>query len=259
MAGRSRYDGAQVASAAVPDGAGATREVAYLLPRTPRDPATVVPLAWHRVVADDRLDLVAHRYLGDPPASGGDLRRQRRPRSRRARRPGEPRAPGHRRPRPGGADVALLGPAADRARRADGAGAAARAVLSRLRSVTVTETDEERSAFTLTLDAGRSGPLAAFDTPCWRDVAAAAGARVVLVVTLGRGAHRALRRHRHRDRADPGDAPGQRDARRRPGEDVSLLLDREERDVEHPGAGRPPAGARHPARPYAAQRDRAAW
>ena len=39
-------------------------------------------------------------------------------------------------------------------------------VLSRLRGVTVTETDSERSAFTLTLDASRSGPLAAFDNRC---------------------------------------------------------------------------------------------
>jgi hypothetical protein len=68
VAGRSRYDGAQVASAAAGDGAGATREVAYLVPRTPRDPVAAVPLAWHRVAADDRADLVAHRYLGDPQA-----------------------------------------------------------------------------------------------------------------------------------------------------------------------------------------------
>jgi hypothetical protein len=68
MAGRSRFDGAQVASAAVADGAGAIRDVAYLLPRTPRDPASVVPMAWHRVAGDDRVDLVAQRYLGDPQA-----------------------------------------------------------------------------------------------------------------------------------------------------------------------------------------------
>lgn len=68
MAGRSRYDGAELASATVTDGAGASREVAHLLPRTPRDPGAAVPMAWHRVVADDRVDLLAHRYLGDPQA-----------------------------------------------------------------------------------------------------------------------------------------------------------------------------------------------
>ncbi len=68
MAGRSRYDGAEVARMAVPDGAGGQRDVPYLLARTPNDPATVLPLAWHRVVEDDRVDLLAQRYLGDPQA-----------------------------------------------------------------------------------------------------------------------------------------------------------------------------------------------
>jgi hypothetical protein len=68
MAGRSRYDGAEVATGVVADGAGARREVTYLLPRTPRNPASVVPMAWHRIAADDRADLVAHRYFGDPQA-----------------------------------------------------------------------------------------------------------------------------------------------------------------------------------------------
>lgn len=68
MAGRSRYDGAEVASVLVPDGTGGQRDVAYLLARTPKDPAAVLPLAWHRVAEDDRIDLVAHRYLGDSQA-----------------------------------------------------------------------------------------------------------------------------------------------------------------------------------------------
>jgi hypothetical protein len=68
MAGRSRYDGARVATASVADGVGAVRDFAYLLTRTPRDPGTVVPMAWHRVAADDRVDLVADRYLGDAQA-----------------------------------------------------------------------------------------------------------------------------------------------------------------------------------------------
>lgn len=65
MAGRSRYDGAEVASVLVPDGTGGQRDVPYLLARTHKDPATVLPLAWHRVAEDDRIDLLAHRYLGD--------------------------------------------------------------------------------------------------------------------------------------------------------------------------------------------------
>lgn len=69
MPGRSRYDDARAASVAVDDGAGGVREVAYLLPRTPPDPGQAVPLARHRVVPDDRLDLIAARYLGDPEAA----------------------------------------------------------------------------------------------------------------------------------------------------------------------------------------------
>jgi hypothetical protein len=84
MPGRSRYDGAQVAYVCVEDGAGGEREVAYLRTRTPGPAAADLatgnsagappiagppPIAWHRVAADDRLDLLAARYLGDPGAS----------------------------------------------------------------------------------------------------------------------------------------------------------------------------------------------
>jgi hypothetical protein len=68
VTGRSRYDGAEVASALVPDGTGGERSLPYLLARTPKDPASVVPLAWHRVAEDDRVDLIAYRHLGDPQA-----------------------------------------------------------------------------------------------------------------------------------------------------------------------------------------------
>ena len=70
MAGRSRYDGAQVASVGVEDGDGGEREVAYLRTRTPGPEAGsgAPPIAWHRVGPDDRLDLLAARYLGDPAA-----------------------------------------------------------------------------------------------------------------------------------------------------------------------------------------------
>ena len=64
----SRYDGVPTGSVPVPDGAGGTREVRYLLRRTAPEPGTAAPLAVHRVAADDRLDLVTARYLGDPTA-----------------------------------------------------------------------------------------------------------------------------------------------------------------------------------------------
>jgi hypothetical protein len=68
MAGPSRYDGVETAALQVPDGARGQREVRYLRRRTPADPATARVLAVHRVGADDRLDLVTARYLGDPSA-----------------------------------------------------------------------------------------------------------------------------------------------------------------------------------------------
>ena len=67
-AGAGRYEGVPTATTAVPDGAGGLRDVRHLRRRTPVDPASVLPLAIHRVAADDRLDLVTARYLGDPTA-----------------------------------------------------------------------------------------------------------------------------------------------------------------------------------------------
>ena len=68
MPGRSRYDGLPTASLTVEDGADGTREVSYLLPRTPLSPGESTALAVHRVAPADRLDLIAASYLGDPAA-----------------------------------------------------------------------------------------------------------------------------------------------------------------------------------------------
>jgi hypothetical protein len=64
-----RYDAVEVATTQVPDGAGGVRDVRYLRRRALPDPRGIRPLAVHRVAAGDRLDLLAHRYLGDPMAS----------------------------------------------------------------------------------------------------------------------------------------------------------------------------------------------
>jgi hypothetical protein len=58
-------------------------------------------------------------------------------------------------------------------------------ITARIKSVTVTESDAARSAFTITLDAGRSGPTAAFDTPVLGLSPLRAGARVVIMLTMG--------------------------------------------------------------------------
>ena len=65
----SRYDGVEVATATVPDGARGMREVRYLRRRALPDPGALTTLAVHRVAAGDRLDLVAARYLGEATAA----------------------------------------------------------------------------------------------------------------------------------------------------------------------------------------------
>src|SRR4051794_8248703 len=67
MAATDRYGGLEVATATVPDGQGGTREVRYWRRRQLPSGATTA-LAVHPVSAQDRLDLVTARYLGDPTA-----------------------------------------------------------------------------------------------------------------------------------------------------------------------------------------------
>ena len=81
-----RYDDIPAAATTVPDGLGGTRTVRHLRRRPPPPPpsssltngtgslpghpgAVPPPLALHLVGDDDRLDLIAHRYLGDPLAA----------------------------------------------------------------------------------------------------------------------------------------------------------------------------------------------
>lgn len=106
-------------------------------------------------------------------------------------------------------------------------------VLSRLRSATVTETDSQRSAFTLTLDAGRSGPLAAFDNPLITDSPLQVGARVVLLVTLGSVPTVLFDGVVTETTLTPGDRPGSATFEAT-GEDVSFLMDLDEREAEYP-------------------------
>src|SRR5687768_9439684 len=55
----------------------------------------------------------------------------------------------------------------------------------RFREAKVTETDEERSVFTLTFDAGRSAAMGAVDAPMITGSPLVANARAVVVMTLG--------------------------------------------------------------------------
>ena len=121
---------------------------------------------------------------------------------------------------------------------------------ARWRSARVTETDEERSAFTLTFDAGRSGPGAALDSPMMTSPVVT-GARVVLVVTFGVVPSVLMDGIVTSVELTPGDEPGAA-TYTATGEDVSLLLDRVEKDAEWPALDDQPQALAVLA-PYAAQ------
>jgi hypothetical protein len=124
------------------------------------------------------------------------------------------------------------------------------AFTTRWRSARVTETDEERSAFTLTFDAGRSGPGAALDSPMLTSPVVT-GARVVLVVTFGVVPSVLMDGIVTSVELTPGDEPGAA-TYTATGEDVSLLLDRVEKDAEWPALDDQPQALAVLA-PYAAQ------
>jgi hypothetical protein len=101
----------------------------------------------------------------------------------------------------------------------------------RLRSVTVTEVDDKRSVFSVVFDATRSGPAGAVDTPFGPSSPVAAFSRVVLLVIL-KGVPQVLFDGIVTElQQDHGSAAPTVTVT---GEDVGNLLDREERDVEHP-------------------------
>lgn len=64
-----RYDGVDIATTTVPDGAQGVREVRHLRRRELPEPRTLTTLTLHRVASGDRLDLISARYLGEPTAA----------------------------------------------------------------------------------------------------------------------------------------------------------------------------------------------
>ncbi|MCM0676055.1 hypothetical protein NCC78_15345 [Micromonospora phytophila] len=106
-------------------------------------------------------------------------------------------------------------------------------LVQRWRSARITESDEERSAFSLVFDAGRAGPLAAADNPFGLTSPLAPFARVVLVLTFGVVPQVLFDGIVTETRLAPGTGT-QGATFTVTGEDVGNLLHREERDVEHP-------------------------
>ena len=107
-------------------------------------------------------------------------------------------------------------------------------VAARVRSVTVTEGEKDRSVFSVVLDAGRSGPLAMLDAPVLSDSTFALGHRVVLLLTVGALPQVLMDGIVTRTDFAPGNGADEPSTLTVTGEDVSFLLDLEEKDVEHP-------------------------
>lgn len=113
-------------------------------------------------------------------------------------------------------------------------------VMARLRTVRVSESDEERSAFTLIFDAGRSGTRDAVDSPVLLGSPLVAFARVGVVLTFGAVPRLLMDGIITTVELAPGEKPGAATLTVT-GEDVSYLLDREEVDAEHPALDDYPA------------------
>jgi hypothetical protein len=109
-------------------------------------------------------------------------------------------------------------------------------VATRIRSVTVTEADTDRSVFSLVVDAGRSGPLAMLDAPILSDPTFRLGNRVVLVLTQGAVPQVLMDGIVTQTDLAPGNGANEKATLTVTGEDLSYLLDLEEKDVEHPAA-----------------------
>jgi hypothetical protein len=106
-------------------------------------------------------------------------------------------------------------------------------LVERLRSVTVTESDSERAVFSLVLDGGQAGPIPGFEGSFGAGSPLSAFSRVVLMLTFGALPQVLLDGIVTETRLDPG-TRGAASTMTVTGEDVGILLDREERDVEHP-------------------------
>ncbi len=106
-------------------------------------------------------------------------------------------------------------------------------LAARLISVASRETDAERSAFSLTFDAGRSGPAELMDSPLLVYPGLATGSRVSVVVTVNAVPQVMVDGFITQVQHQPGSAPGTSKLVVK-GEDVSWLLDKVEVSREQP-------------------------
>lgn len=107
------------------------------------------------------------------------------------------------------------------------------AVLTALESVEVKHSDEEQSAFQMVFNLNRSGLMNFIDYPLLSEQALAVGSRVIMVVFAGvvpQVLIDGIITHQEMQPAQ-GDQSGKLTLT---GLDVSVMMDREERDTEHP-------------------------
>ena len=106
-------------------------------------------------------------------------------------------------------------------------------LLEALQSVEVTHNDTGRSGFQLTFQAGRSGAMAALDYPILSLPLLRPFNRVILIVTFSATPRVLMDGIITHQQLNPGDQPGA-GTLTVTGEDVSIMMDLEEKNVEHP-------------------------
>jgi hypothetical protein len=106
-------------------------------------------------------------------------------------------------------------------------------VIENLRRVEVTTSDDARSGFQLTFDAGRSGPADVVDYPLLVDPLLKPFNRVILLVVFGALPRVLMDGIITHQELTPGARPGT-STLSVTGEDITVMMDLEERSAEHP-------------------------
>jgi hypothetical protein len=106
-------------------------------------------------------------------------------------------------------------------------------LVENLQSLEVTHSDEGRSGFQITFEAGRSGPSDLIDYPLLLNPLLKTFNRVVLVVTFGAMPRVLMDGIITHQQLSPGGQSGS-STLTITGEDVSVMMDMEEKSVEHP-------------------------
>ncbi len=102
-----------------------------------------------------------------------------------------------------------------------------------LQSVEVTHSDEGRSGFQITFQAGRGGPLGLLDYPLLSNPLLRPFNRVILIATFNAVPRVLMDGIITNQQLDPGSEPGSATLTVT-GEDVSVMMDLEEKSAEHP-------------------------